>query len=133
MTLDEGRKPNQIYDWVLTDQLPAKPIPQTLYVVSGTVSQSIYPNVVFTAESLTPQTSERAENGELPEWLGEQLVRYYGLITNNQPLSRQNLNALFIPTKKLTTEQQAGLQSGLLLGFIGLLIVERWLALTKNA
>lgn len=133
MVVDEGRKPDQRYDWVLTDKLPAKPNPQTLYVVSGTVGQSAQPNMIFTAESLTPQTSERVENGELPEWLGEQLVRHYGLIRNNQPLSRQDLNTLFIFTKRSTTEQQAGLQNGLLVLFIGLLIVERWLALTKNA
>ena len=133
VALDEKQQSNQRYDWVLTDQLPTKPASQTLYIVSGTVGQATLPNVIFTAESLTPQTSERVESGELPEWLGEQVIQYYGLAMNNQPLSRQELNALFIPTKKPTTEQQAGLQNGLLIGFIGLLIVERWLALTKNA
>ena len=133
MALDEGRKPNQAYDWVLTDQLPAKATPHTFYVISGMVGQSTYPNVVFTPEPLTPQTSERVETGELPEWLGEQVVQYYGLTTNNQSLNRQELTALFIPTKKPASGQQAGLQNGLFIGFIGLLIVERWLALTKNA
>ena len=135
ITLDEQRKPNQTYDWVLTDQVPTKLVPQTLYISSGmsSLDQLTASNVVFTNELLTPQTSERVENGELPEWLGEQLLRHYGLKTDTQPLNQQALSDLFIPTKKTTTEQQAGLQNSLLLVFIGLLILERWLALTKNA
>lgn len=90
-------------------------------------------NVVFTNEPLTPQTSERVEAGQLPEWLGGQLLTHYGLETNRQPLSQQNLRALFIPSIKADAHQQAGLQNGLLLAFVLLLLLERWLALTKNA
>ena len=123
---------NQPYDLVLTDQLPAQPSPQTLYIISA-VQQSTWPNVVFSNETLTPQTSDRVAAGQLPEWLGEQILRHYGLETNTKPLSRQELDALFVPTDTPPKQQHAGIQQALLLLLIGLLIIERWLALTKNA
>ncbi len=123
---------NQPYDLILTDQLPTKPAPQTLYIVSA-VQQSALPNVVFSHETLTPQTSDRVAGGQLPEWLGEQLLRHYGLETNTKPLSKQALDTLFVPTDTPPKAQHAGIQQVILLLFIGLLILERWLALTKNA
>ena len=131
--IDEKPLPNQKYDCILTDKLPATLSSSTFYICSGRVQQSTNPSIHFTNEPITPQTSERVANGQLPEWLGEQLIKHYGLETNGKPLSHQDLNALFIPSAKPTTEQQAGIQNALLLLFIGLLIVERWLALTKNA
>ncbi len=123
---------NQPFDLILTDQLPTKPLPQTLYIISA-VQQSTLPNVVFSNETLTPQTSDRVAGGQLPEWLGAQILRHYGLETNRKPLSKQELDALFVPTDTPPKEQHAGIQRALLLLLIGLLIVERWLALTKNA
>jgi hypothetical protein len=131
--IDDKPIPNRRYDWVLTDKHPVTPAPSTFYISSGTMQQSSTPNVIFTNESLTPQTSERVANGQLPEWLGEQLIRHYELTTNKLPLSQQDLNALFIPSTKPATEQQAGIQNALLLLLIGLIVLERWLALTKNA
>ncbi|GAB3957718.1 hypothetical protein GCM10028805_50950 [Spirosoma harenae] len=133
LQIDEKSIPSQTYDWVLTDQLPQTPLSQTLYVVSGALQRPAYANVIGTDESLTPQTSTRVANGELPEWLGEQLLTHYGLDRSIQPLSRQDLNALFVPVTKPKTEQQASLQNGLFLLFIVLLVIERWMALTKNA
>ena len=133
LAIDELPTPNRQYGWVLTDQLPTKLIPQTLYIISGIKQPIANANVIFTNEPLRPQTSERVVNGQLPEWLGEQLLRHYGLETTAKPLSRQELNALFIPSTKRTAESQAGIQNGLLLLFLGLTLLERWLALTKNA
>ena len=133
LAIDEKPTPNQAYGWELTDQLPAKPLPQTLLIVSGGLQHTALPNVIFTNEVLTPQTSERVENGQLPEWLGEQLLRHYGLKTNVQPLSQHDTKTVFIPTTKPTTAQHASLQNALFLLFIVLVVVERWLALTKNA
>ncbi|WP_018620451.1 BatA domain-containing protein [Spirosoma luteum] len=123
---------NQPYNLVLTDQLPAQASPQTLYIVSA-VQQSTWPNVVFSNETLTPQTSDRVAAGQLPEWLGEQILRHYGLEKNTKPLNKQELDALFVPTDTPPKQQHAGIQQALLLLLIGLLIFERWLALTKNA
>ncbi len=133
LMIDEKPTPNQFYNVLLTDKSPVRFSPQTLYIISGSVQQSTLPNVIFTDEVLTPQTSERVSTGQLPEWLGEQLVNFYGLDSNRLPLSQRDLRALFVPSTKPTTAQQAGIQNALLLLFIVLLLLERWLALTKNA
>ncbi|MFD2936446.1 BatA domain-containing protein [Spirosoma flavum] len=133
LKIDEKPVPNRTYTWVLTDQPPTKPSPQTLYIISGLEQPARVANVVFTNESLTPQTSERVSTGQLPEWLGTQLLGQYGLDVNNLPLSQQDLKTLFITSTKPTMEQHAGVQNALLLFLVILLIVERWLALTKNA
>ena len=133
LTVDSTPSPNRSYTWILTDQPPVKPPPQTLYIVSGIESSAGAANVFFTNETLTPQTSERVATGQLPEWLGEQLLRYYGLETNHLPLSQQDLKTLFVTSGKPTTAQHTGIQSTLLLFFVILLALERWLALTKNA
>ncbi|WP_080055229.1 BatA domain-containing protein [Spirosoma aerolatum] len=133
LLVEEKSVPNQLYDWVLTDQLPANPSLKTLYVVSGTVQHPTTDNVITTDETLTPQTSGRVETGQLPEWLGELLIRHYGLASFTQPLSQQELNALFVPSAKPKTEQQAGLQNALFLLVLVIIGVERWMALTKNA
>ncbi|GAB4032641.1 BatA domain-containing protein [Spirosoma gilvum] len=133
LRVDEKSVSGQTYDWVLTDQVPLNPSPKTLYTMSGTVQRPALDNVITTDDVLTPQTSGRVENGQLPEWLGELLVRHYGLASTTQPLSHQDLTALFIPTTKPQTEQQAGLQNALFLLVLVIIGVERWLALTKNA
>ncbi|GAB3015712.1 BatA domain-containing protein [Spirosoma pulveris] len=132
-SIDEKPTPNRHYDWILTDKLPARPSTQTLYTVSGVAQIDGQPNITFTNETLTPQTSDRAATGQLPEWLGVQLLHHYGLGSLDEPLGPKDLQSLFIPTTKPTTEQQAGIQQALLLVFIGLLAAERWIALTKNA
>lgn len=133
LTIDEQPVPNRIYRWVLTDQLPSTPNPQTLYVVSGLATDAPAAQQVFTNETLTPGTSDRVETGQLPEWLGTQLLAHSGLMALHHPLSQQDLRTLFVPTTQPTAQQQAGLQNGLLLAFIVLVLVERWFALTKNA
>ncbi|MCX6215116.1 BatA domain-containing protein [Spirosoma sp.] len=132
-SIDEKLTPNRSYDWILTDKQPLKPSVQTLYTVSDMAQIDGQTNVTFTNESLTPQTSDRAATGQLPEWLGLQLLHHYGLSLTNASLSASDLKFLFVPTNKPTTEQHAGIQHGLFLLFVSLLAVERWIALTKNA
>ena len=133
LTIDEKPTPDRQYSWVLADQLPTQTSAKTLYVVSGVKQPLASSNVIFTNETLTPQLSERVESGQLPEWLGEQIIHHYGLETTHQPLSQQGLKTLFVTSTKPTTQQQAGLNNALLLAFVVLLVLERWLALTKNA
>jgi len=131
--IDEKPAPNLVYDEVLTDQTPEKSNRQTLYVVSGVAQSAGMGNVVFTNETLTPQTSERVASGQLPEWLGGYLLRHYGLITDRQPLSQQALQSLFVTANTPEAVQNAGLQQVLTLLLVILLIAERGMALTKNA
>jgi hypothetical protein len=135
-SLDLGidEKPiRQSYDWVLTDKVPTRLTPKTLYVVSANEQVPHPSNVIYTNEHLTPQTSDRVVNGQLPEWLGQQLVQHYGLPAQSNPLSKQALANLFVPSTKRSIHQQASMQPVLLLLFVCLLLAERWLALTKNA
>ncbi len=132
-SIDERPQSNLTYDLILTDRVPARLNPQTLYIVSAIAPPPMADNVVVTNETLTPQTSERVAGGQLPEWLGEQLLRHYGLWQNRQPLSQRAMNALFVPTVPVSQTQPTGLQHALTLFFVVLLILERWLALTKNA
>ena len=128
------RKPtNAVYDWVLTDRAVANPQPQTLYIVSGMMGYSTAPNVVYAEQPFTPKTDERVATGQLPEWLGEQLIRHYGLETNSLPLNRRALKTLFVTANRPDRQPQTLVHNLLVLLFVVLLIVERWLALTKNA
>ena len=137
LLIDEKKPPIGSYDWILTD----RPVrtgelaqnPKTLFTVSGNGQTPTYDNVHFTPEMLSPQTSELVAGGQLPEWLGEQLIRHFGLIMDSTPLSQQALKSLFVTSAKQNQTQQAGIQNALTLLFIVLLIIERWIALTKNA
>lgn len=137
LSIDEKKAPGVTYDWVLTNSSGLAPEParttKTLYTVSGSSRTPTTDNVVFTAETLTPQTSELVASGRLPEWLGEQLIRHYGLMATQTPLSQQALAALFVPATARPATQQASVQNALTLLFIGLLLLERGLSLTRNA
>jgi len=138
MRIDEKPRPNRAYDWILTDRTPktlntTQPNRQPLYVISDVQQTRSAGNVVFTNETLTPRTSERVASGQLPEWLGTQLLRHYGLLTNRQPVSQRALQNLFVTATTPDAVQRAGGQQLLTLLLVSLLIVERWLALTKNA
>lgn len=131
LTLDETPRPGLAYDWILTDQPDRHPLARTLYIVSGVGLST--ENVQFTGHSLTTATDERVANGQLPEWLGEQLVAYFGLAGPAKPLSQRALSALFIPQNRPDAKPQTVVYHVLLLLFIVLLIAERWMALRKNA
>lgn len=130
---------NQEPDLVLTDRPVLNSSTRALYLVSGETAESHAPNVVLWPETLTLPTSELVANGQLPEWLGGHIVRYFGLINNDLPASVTQLNALFIradfkPERPApqTAERSPG-QTLWLLGLLGLITAERWLALRKNA
>ncbi|MCY7357676.1 MAG: BatA domain-containing protein [Rudanella sp.] len=145
LNLNISTNPNSTrqHDWVLTDQFPGNPRPQTLYTVSGAsggnaqnrVAQGL-PNVVFVADTLTPQTSERVENGQLPEWLGYQLLDFYKRNPTSPALTQQEMDGLFVRTNAMNTAQTVSIsrireQNWLLLALLVVIGIERWLALRK--
>lgn len=132
---DEKRMSSVAYDLIFTDRGPgnAGPNPSTLYVVSEIEQPMAESNVLFTNESLTPQTSERVATGQLPEWIAEQLVRHYGLNPVRYPVAQRILTSRFAPAMTRSTHPQPLVQNALLLLFVGLVLLERALALTKNA
>jgi hypothetical protein len=72
-------------------------------------------------------------SGQLPEWLGEQLVQYYGLQPDAAVLSQQELKNLIVVSNRSDKKPQTLVHNALLLLFIVLILTERWIALTKNA
>lgn len=138
LLVDETPVAQKKYDWTFTDKIPAKSPSSGLLMVSGTdgvpASQGvIQPNVIRIPFHLNPQTAGMVFNGELPEWIGEVLVKHYGLHPDYQPLSVKQLNTIF-KTKKYTPKtENAWFPASLFLVFIVVLGTERWIAIRKNA
>ncbi len=145
--LDNSPVPGRVYSWVLTDQLPAQRVASTRYIVSPVsnkvgastspvnaafVSMEDIANVVYTNEVLTPTTSALVETGQLPEWLGAQLLAQFDLNTTITPLSQQALQSLFTPGQPVPKQAATDWQQVLVLVFISIVILERWLALSGS-
>ncbi len=73
-------------------------------------------------------------SGQLPEYLGEILIKHYQLKTNLKSLSPQQLNSLFkISQNHSKISQEGWFSKVILLLFIIILGIERSVALKKNA
>jgi hypothetical protein len=130
------------YDWVFSNALvlaQSKAFSaSTLYILTNTNqvpnSQLAYQkNIILIPFSLNPQSSERIFNGELPEWLGEILIKHYQLNPVTNELSYQQLHSLFKYAKHSTAPKESEFSKILLLAFIITLGIERYIAILKNA
>ncbi len=138
--LDDRPVPGRTYSWVLTDQLPAQRMASTRYIISpvstkvgastGFAMDAGMTNVVYTNDVLTPTTSTLVETGQLPEWLGMQLLAHFDLNTTTTPLSQQALRSLFTPGQPVPKQTATNWQQLLVLLFISMVLLERWLALS---
>ena len=85
-------------------------------------------------ENFTEDISNLVFSGQLPEYLGEKLIKHYQLQTAQKPLSQQQLNSLFkISQNYSKISEESGFSKAILLLFIIILGIERWVALKKNA
>lgn len=131
--IEEKKSPATHYALVFTDQQWVNPQAGTTYVVSGNVPQWNVPTqVIQLRDTLRMADSELVESGRLPEWLGDLLVEHLGLKTDNPPLSRSQLNALFEKVTASGAQGEAALRPWLLLILVLLMAAERWLALRKT-
>ncbi|KQS27666.1 BatA domain-containing protein [Dyadobacter sp. Leaf189] len=131
--MDEKANADNVYDWILSDQKPAKTAAKTLYVISGkTADLPQHSNVVYVTDSLLLNSSDLVRNGRLPEWLGEIFTSFYQLKNRKEPLSRQQLSLLFEEVEMPQTQEAAELRKWLLLAFVLLTALERWLVLRKS-
>jgi hypothetical protein len=121
------------YDVSISRQVPASPQPTTLYVVTGQVGGSAFPNVLFTPDALTPQASPMVAKGQLPEWLGQQILNHVGLSGDTPSLTQAELATLFKPMKPTSGESSAGTQYLFFMILLVFVCAERALALTRNA
>jgi hypothetical protein len=144
LQIEKDTRPGYRPDWVLTDHYPGRPEPATLYLVSDSVAagaQRTYrpgtlPQLLYQPEVFTPGTSERVSDGKLPEWLGELLVRQLGLAAPAAPLTRQELEGLFVTADRqstLSAPMDHSLSDVLVLVLLVLVGAERWMALRKNS
>ncbi|QJD79817.1 BatA domain-containing protein [Spirosoma rhododendri] len=131
--IDNRSSPGRVYTWVLTDQLPAQRSTSTRYIVSPGRQPVSAANVIYTNEVLTPTTSERVETGQLPEWLGTQLLAQFDLNTPPAPLTQPEIRGLFTTGQPTPKQASTNWQQVFFLVFVGLVILERGIALTKNA
>ncbi|CAG5067747.1 hypothetical protein DYBT9623_00469 [Dyadobacter sp. CECT 9623] len=131
--IDESENASRKYDWILADQLPATINPQTIYVISGKQEPvQRKSNVHYLPDSLRLPASELVQNGRLPEFLGEKMAAHFGLAANNGMLSTQQLRSIFVEAKPAGEFEATHLRRWLLLFFILLIMLERWLALRKT-
>jgi hypothetical protein len=135
ISIDSKSVNEKKYDLVLTDQNSTRINPEAFYVLSGKADagkQSLLSNVIYLQDSLRIQTSEMVNSGQLPEFLGDLLVSHFELDESQKLISQKQLKTHFVQTKTLEAHQEGRLRPWLLILFIALLILERWLALRKT-
>ena len=134
LKMDERVDIRKKYDLILTDKSVNKIDPNVLYVLSAsnTGLNSGLSNVAVLQDSLRIQTSEMVNSGQLPEYLGGLLVDHFKLDHSKGILSTQQLNAVFVKVKPLEGNVEGNLRPWLLVIFLILLILERWMALKKT-
>ncbi len=136
--IEEKMIANKTYDAVFDNKIISENRNNnTLYIFSNTAqfkNQDLTEeNVIFLPNQLKPQTSELVFNGNLPEFLGEQFIKHFSLQNYNQPLSKKQIDALFKVQEYPKQATNSWFSKGILLIFILLLGIERWLAILKNA
>jgi head-tail adaptor len=131
--IHKTKNADAVYDWVFTNEKIDQPQKHTMYVVSGISYPGLIPDqVLLIQDSLTLSSSSMVRQGKLPEWLGEKMISYYGLKMNRNTLSEKQLQAMFTRAEQTQQNQSEQLGKSLLLGFILVLIAERWMSMRKN-
>ncbi len=129
-------KNNKKYDIIFSD----KPMPtydNSLYFFTGTklwkqITVQKSSNTIYLEDLLKPQYNEWVFNGQLPELLGEKIIDFYNLQADNS-LTNNELNNIFQVQKYPEKSSNERFSKNLLLIFVLLVSLERWLAITKNA
>ncbi|MCE7071939.1 BatA domain-containing protein [Dyadobacter sp. CY327] len=121
------------YDWIFTDKPITLLNEQTLYVVPQKgIDNQVFGNVISVSDSLRLATSAMVQNGQLPEWLGEMLITHYQLDKNLRPLSQRQLESAFGSVEPLKERHSDGLYHWLLLLFVLVVMLERWISLNHK-
>lgn len=123
------------YDLVLTDQKVDHIKPEVLYVLSGMCGKALETgnaNVVPMRDSLRIQTSEMVHSGQLPEYLGDLLIRHFNLDEKRGALSQKQFNTPFVRANPPAENVDGNMRKWLLMVFIGLVMLERWMAIKKT-
>ena len=135
MTIDLKQTAGKVYNFVFADNIKVNAVTNnTLYIISGGQKANLMQaNVVYLHEAITPQTAAMVYSGQLPEWLGELLVQHLKLNPNEPTLSQQQLSSLFQTASQRKSHEQEWVRQGMILLLLFVILVERWMALNKNA
>lgn len=135
--LSEKAENNVSYDIIFSNSPLKKGLTNnTLYFFSNTnkwVVTEQQTNQILIPDLLNSQHTEMVYNGLLPEFLGEKIIQHFGLQNEYKPLSHQQLNSLFKAQKYFKALSNDWFPKSLLLIFILLLALERWIAIYKNS
>ena len=136
--IEEQEKANTFYDLIFDNQpRNTHTATNTLFIFSGVSAfekpiQNESNNKVFVENLFIASNEEMVYNATFPEFIGEKIIQHFGLQKSKNTLSHQQIKALFklqeYPKKAINT----WFTKVLLLVFIGILGLERWIALTKN-
>lgn len=131
VSIDKATGLKSKYDWIFTDKPITLRNEQTLYVVPQKgIDNQVFGNVISVSDSLRLATSAMAQNGQLPEWLGEMLITHYQLDKNLRPLSQRQLESAFRSVEPLKGQHSDG--QCLLLLFVLVVMLERWISLNHK-
>ncbi|MCF2495036.1 BatA domain-containing protein [Dyadobacter chenhuakuii] len=133
VSIDRATGLKSKYDWIFTDKPITLRNEQTLYVIPQKGSDNqVFDNVISVSDSLRLATSAMVQNGQLPEWLGEMLITHYQLDKNLRPLSQRQLESAFGSVEPLKEQHSDGLYQWLLLLFVLVVMLERWISLNHK-
>ncbi|QRR01131.1 BatA domain-containing protein [Dyadobacter sandarakinus] len=134
LKIDTVSNANKTYDFILSDSLPSAINSKSEYVISGWNARvGLQQNIHFLPDSLLFETSDLVKTGRLPEWLGELLISHEHFDKRTMQASTQQIRSRFRQVAESRSEEADAFTKWLFLPFLILLIVERWLALRKNA
>lgn len=121
------------YDWILTDQKLTKPVAGAMYLLSGQgQKQSILPHTSLVRDSLRVPTSEIVRSGQLPEFLGEMLLKRFKLGETSGIENARALRRMMVKTSALELNEQGDFRPWLIMLVVALTMLERWMALKKT-
>lgn len=131
--MDKQSGANKHYDLIFTDQKVTVNNPKTLYISSaGSEQVNAVTNVIAVEDSLRLSASDVVRNGQLPEWIGDKLIEHFDLTLIKTPLSKQQFESHFESVKADGDADSELPRQWILLLFILLLMLERWIALKTN-
>lgn len=134
--IENEAKTDKKYDIIFSN----KPMPtsdNSLYFFTGTklwkqITAQNTSNTIYIEDSLKPQNNEWVFNGQLPEFLGNKIIDFYNLQVD-KTLTNNELSKVFQVQKYPQKSSNELFLKSLLLIFVLLVSLERWLAITKNA
>lgn len=138
-TMVEKPEAGTQYDLIFDNQLPKKSVSsQTLFVISNAQKLNnegyeTQQNIALIPDLLHPQSSNLVFEGNFPAYLGALIIQHFDLQHHQYALSQQQIKALFKVAEYPKKIESEWFSKTLLLIFILILSIERWLAIRKNS